>query len=278
MSKVIRLKTQILLEGLLFPECPRWHEGKLWFSDADSKKVMTIDLDENQETIVEMQNSPSGLGWTPDNKLLVVSMQDQRLFMLDNDKLTEVADLSNFATYSCNDMVVDKQGRAYIGYFGFDWAIGAPFVPAEVILVTLDGKARVVAENMAFPNGSVITPDGRTLIVAETFAARLTAFTIQEDGSLSERRVWAQLRSGVPDGICLDEEGAIWMAAPGIGKVLRVLEGGTVSHKVKVSTQAYACMLGGPNRTTLYVTTSTHDRLNGKIEVVDVDVPGAGLP
>ncbi len=278
MSKVIRLKTQILLEELLFPECPRWHEGKLWFSDADSKKVMTIDLDENQETIVEMQNSPSGLGWTPDNKLLVVSMQDQRLFMLDNDKLTEVADLSNFATYSCNDMVVDKQGRAYIGYFGFDWAIGAPFVPAEVILVTLDGKARVVAENMAFPNGSVITPDGRTLIVAETFAARLTAFTIQEDGSLSERRVWAQFRSGVPDGICLDEEGAIWMAAPGIGKVLRVLEGGTVSHKVKVSTQAYACMLGGPNRTTLYVTTSTHDRLNGKIEVVDVDVPGAGLP
>ena len=278
MSKVIRLKTQILLEGLLFPECPRWHEGKLWFSDADSKKVMTIDLDENQETIVEMQNSPSGLGWTPDNKLLVVSMQDQRLFMLDNDELTEVADLSNFATYSCNDMVVDKQGRAYIGYFGFDWAIGAPFVPAEVILVTPDGKARVVAENMAFPNGSVITPDDRTLIVAETFAARLTAFTIQEDGSLSERRVWAQLRSGVPDGICLDEEGAIWMAAPGIGKVLRVLEGGTVSHKVKVSTQAYACMLGGPNRTTLYVTTSTHDRLNGKIEVVDVDVPGAGLP
>ena len=278
MSKVIRLKTKVLLEGFLFPECPRWHERKLWFSDTDSKKVLTVDLDGNQETIVKMQNSPSGLGWTPDNKLLVVSMQDQRLFMLDNEELTEVADLSSYATYSCNDMVVDKQGRAYIGYFGFDWAISAPFAPAEVILVTPNGEARVVAENMAFPNGSVITPDDRTLIVAETFAARLTAFTIQEDGSLSERRVWAKFRSAPPDGICLDEEGAIWMAAPGIGKVLRVLEGGTISHKVKVTTQPYACMLGGPDRKTLYVTTSTHDRLHGKLEVVEVDVPGAGLP
>jgi len=278
MSKVIRLKTKILLEGLLFPENPRWHDGKLWFSDMDLKKVFTIDLDGNQETIIEMQNSPGGLGWTPDNKLLVVSMQDQRLLRLNNEELTEVADLSSFVTYSCNDMVVDKQGRAYIGYFGFDWAIGAPFVPAKVILVMPNGKARVVAEDMAFPNGSVITPDDRTLIIAETFAARLTAFSIQKDGSLSERRVWAQLKSGVPDGICLDEEGAIWMAAPGIGKILRVLEGGIITHKVKVSTQAYACMLGGPNRKTLYVTTSTHDRLNGKLEDVEVDVPGAGLP
>ena len=278
MSKVIRLKTKILLEGLLWPESPRWHEGKLWFSDNDLKKVMTIDLDGNTETIVEMQNSPSGLGWTPDNKLLVVSMQDRRLFRLDNEGLTEVADLSNLATYHCNDMVVDKQGRAYIGNFGFDWENKAPFVPAEVILVTPDGKARVVADNMAFPNGSVITPDDRTLIVAESFAARLTAFTIEEDGLLSERRVWAKLRSVAADGISLDEEGAIWAAAPGIGKVLRVFEGGRVSHKVKVSTQAYACMLGGPDRTTLYVTTSTNDRLTGKLEFVEVDVPGAGLP
>ena len=239
---------------------------------------MTIDLDGNTETIVEMQNSPSGLGWTPDNKLLVVSMQDRRLFRLDNEGLTEVADLSNLATYHCNDMVVDKQGRAYIGNFGFDWENKAPFVPAEVILVTPDGKARVVADNMAFPNGSVITPDDRTLIVAESFAARLTAFTIEEDGSLSERRVWAKLRSVAPDGISLDEEGSIWAAAPGIGKVVRVFEGGKVSHKVKVSTQAYACMLGGPDRTTLYVTTSTNDRLTGKLEFVEVDVPGAGLP
>ncbi len=278
MSKVIRLKTKILLEGLLWPECPRWHEGKLWFSDMDLKKVMTIDLDGNRETIIETQNSPSGLGWTPDNKLLVVSMQDRRLFKLNNKELTEVDDLSSLATYHCNDMVVDKQGRAYIGNFGFDWENKAPFVPAEVILVTPDGKARVVADDMAFPNGSVITPDDRTLIVAETFAARLTAFTIEDDGSLSDRRVWAKLRAAVADGISLDEEGAIWMAAPGIGKVLRVFEGGKVSHKVKVSTQAYACMLGGPDRTTLYVTTATNDRLTGKLEFVEVDVPGAGLP
>jgi sugar lactone lactonase YvrE len=278
MSKVIRLKTEILLEGLLFPECPRWHGGKLWFSDMDLKKVMTIDINGNKEMIIETENSPAGLGWTPDNKLLVVSMQDRRLFKLDNEGFTVVADLSNLAKFHCNDMVVDKKGRAYIGNFGFDWDNKARFEHAEVILVTPDGKARVVADNMSFPNGSVITPDDRTLIVAETFAARLSAFTIEEDGSLSERRVWAQLKSAVADGICLDEEGAIWVAAPGIGKVLRVLEGGKVSHKVKVSTQAYACMLGGPNRTTLYVTTSTNDRLNGKIEFVEVDVAGTGLP
>ncbi len=205
-------------------------------------------------------------------------MEDCRLLRLESERLIEVANMEDLATYHCNDMVVDNQGRAYIGNFGFDWMNKAPFIPAEVILVTIDGKTRVVAKDMSFPNGAVITLDGQTLIISETFAARLTTFDITEDGSLINRRIWAQLRSAAPDGISLDEEGGVWVAAPGIGKVIRVLEGGKITHKVKVSTQAYACMLGGPERRTLFITTSTHDRLTGRIEKIEVDVPGAGLP
>ena len=273
------LKTEILLEGLKFPEGPRWHNGKLWFSDMEMFKVMTVDLSGNAETILDMRKSPSGLGWLPNGRLLVVSMQDRRLLRLDPDGLTEVADLSKIASFHCNDMVVDKQGRAYIGHFGFDFLDQntRAFKHADIILVTPDGNARVVADHMAFPNGTVITPDDQTLIVGESFGQRLTAFDILEDGALNNRRLWAKLRSP-PDGICLDAEGAIWVASPGTGYVLRVLEGGEITHRVKVSTQAYACMLGGPDRCTLFVATSSNDRLKGKIEIIKVDVPGAGLP
>ncbi len=277
--KNMLLKTEILLEGLKYPECPRWHDGKLWFSDMDMLKVMTVDLNGEVETILDMPKSPAGLGWLPDGRLLVVSMQDRRLFRLDPDGLTELADLSKFATFHCNDMVVDKQGRAYIGHFGFNIRTQDPgaFKPADIILVTPDGNARVVADNMAFPNGTVITPDDHTLIVGESAGRRLTAFDIMEDGSLTKHRIWAKLNRP-PDGICLDAEGAIWFSAPGTGKVFRVLEGGQITHKVKVSTQAYACMLGGPDRCTLFVATSSKDRSNGRIEIINVNVPGAGLP
>ena len=273
------LKTEILLEGLKFPECPRWHDGKMWFSDMDALKVMTVNLNGEAETILDMPKSPAGLGWLPDGRLLVVSMQDRRLFRLDPDGLTELADLSKFATFHCNDMVVDKQGRAYIGHFGFNILTKDPgaFKPADIILVTPDGNARVVADNMAFPNGTVITPDDQTLIVGESAGRRLTAFDIMEDGSLTNRRIWANINR-LPDGICLDAEGAIWVSSPGSGKVFRVLEGGQITHRVKVSTQAYACMLGGPDRCTLFVATSSPDRSKGRIETINVDVPGAGLP
>lgn len=271
------LKTEVLLEGLLFPEGPRWHDGKLWFSDMQMRKVMTVDISGNADVIIEMPTSPSGLGWLPNGKLLVVSMEDRRLLRLDPEGLTEVADLSNIATFHCNDMVVDKVGRAYIGNFGSDMSIQMPPKPACLILVTPDGKARVAADNLMFPNGTVITPDDKTLIVGETFGARLTAFDILGDGSLTNQRLWAKLK-GVPDGICLDAEGAIWVASPGTGHVFRVLEGGEITHKVKVSSQAYACMLGGPDRQTLFVATSVHQGSQGKIEIANVDVPGAGLP
>jgi sugar lactone lactonase YvrE len=175
-------------------------------------------------------------------------------------------------------MTVDKKGRAYIGNFGFDYFNNATFVPAELILVFPDGNFQIVAEDMAFPNGIVITPDDKTLIIGETFAARLTAFDINEDGTLINRRVWANLRSLAPDGICLDEEGGIWVAAPGRHRVARVLEGGKITHKIKLETDAYACILGGPDNTTLFIATSTHTRDQGRIEYVEVGIPKAGLP
>jgi len=209
----------------------------------------------------------------------IISMEDQLLLRLTPDGLKEVADLSSLATYRCNDMVVDKKGRAYVGNFGFDFQ-NERFKPAEIILVTPEGDVQIVADKLAFPNGTVITPDDKTLIVAETFASKLTAFDILNDGLLKGRRVWANLKSLTPDGICLDVEGGIWIASPGSGKVFRVLEGGKVTHEVKVSTQAYACMLGGLDRCSLFVatSTSTSDQAEGRIEMVRVEIPGAGLP
>jgi sugar lactone lactonase YvrE len=246
---------------------------------------MTLDMDGNAEKIVEVQCSPSGLGWLPDGRLLVVSMMDRRLLRLDPIGLVEIADLAELASFHCNDMVVDKQGRAYIGNFGFDLAADAPVKPAEIVLVTPDGKARTVAEDVYFPNCTVITPDGRTLILAETWGNCLTAFDIQSDGTLKNRRTWANLEGAYPDGICLDAEGAIWVAAPHPGEVLRVQQGGNITHRLTVSTKPYACMLGGFDRRLLFICTagsSNPDEVraqpDGKIEIIEVDVPGAGLP
>lgn len=277
MSSPKLLKTKVLLEGLKFPESPRWHDGKLWFSDMDLKKVMTVDLNGTKEVILEMEDSPSGLGWLPDGRLLIVSMDEERLLRLDSDGVKIVADLKSLVTFKCNDMVVDKQGRAYVGNFGFDYN-KERFKPAEIILVKPDGTGQVVADNMAFPNGTVITPDHKTLIVAETFGSKLTAFDILDDGLLENRRIWANIEGLLPDGICLDADGGIWVASPGRGKVFRVLEGGEITHEVLVSTQAFACMLGGHDRRTLFVATSTNERSTGQIEIVEVEIPGAGLP
>jgi len=277
--------TKTLLDGLLFPEGPRWHGNKLWFSDMQGLHVMTVDLDGRAEKIVKVQASPSGLGWLPDGRLLVVSMIDRRLLRLDPIGLVEIAQLKDLASFHCNDMVVDKQGRAYIGNFGFDLAVGEPVAPAEVVLVLPDGTASVVADDLYFPNGSAITPDDRTLIVAETWGNCLTAFDIEPDGTLKNRRCWAHLKDVYPDGICLDAEGAIWLAAPYPGEVLRVKEGGNITHRIKVTTKPYACMLGGPARRTLFICTAgssdpneARADPNGKIEMIDIDVQGAGRP
>jgi sugar lactone lactonase YvrE len=275
----------VLVEGLRFPEGPRWHDGRLYCSDQHDRRVLAITADGAVETVVEVPGCPSGLGWLPDGRLLVVSMHDRRLLRLDPGGLTEVADLSSLATWHCNDMVVDAVGRAYVGNFGFDLDGGGDAVATVVIRVDPDGSARVAADELRFPNGTVITPDGRTLIVGESYGGCLTAFDVAIDGTLSNRRRWAKLEGAVPDGICLDADGAIWSACPLTGRVLRVLEGGAVTDEVRVSRNgAYACMLGGADRRTLFVCTAdvsdpaqTGNR-RGAIEACPVAVPGAGLP
>lgn len=283
-----RLVLEPFLSGLAFPESPRWHQGALWFSDFYDHRVCRVTADGRAETVVEVPGQPSGLGWLPDGRLLVVAMNDRRLLCLDAGSLVEVADLRALAPGPCNDMLVDAQGRAYIGNFGFDLQGRAPFAPASLILVTPDGRARTVADNMYFPNGTVLTPDGRTLIVGESYGQRLTAFDVMEDGSLERRRVWAQLEGkGVgPDGMCLDAEGGVWLASPVSREVLRVREGGQVTHRIATAGQAVACMLGGADRRTLFVLTGrvlvtpeeSRAERSGMIYATRVEVAGAGMP
>ncbi len=278
-------KPEVLLSGLAFGEGPRWRDDRLWFSDMHQDRVQTVDLAGNVETIVEVPQRPSGLGWLPDGRLLVVSMVDRKLLRLDDDGLTEVADLTPHASWHCNDMVVDARGRAYVGNFGWDIETSQAPVATSLVPVAPDGETQVVARDLIFPNGTVITPDGKTMILAETFAARLSAFDIHDDGTLSARRDWATLEGCFPDGICLDEEGAVWLACPVSGQVVRVREGGEVADRIPVETLAFACMLGGPQRRHLFICTSKHSASaecraehTARIEVVEVDAPGAGLP
>ena len=274
-----------LLDGLTFPEGPRWRDGKLWFSDFYSHRVLVVDPDGTAETVVEVPAQPSGLGFDRQGRLLVVSMLDRRLLRLDAGGLATVADLGGLATGPCNDMVVDLAGRAYIGNFGFDRHQGEAERSACIARVDPDGSVVMAADELMFPNGSVITPDGATLIVAETRASRLTAFDIDAAGALANRRVFAALDDSFPDGICLDQEGAVWFADPRRNKVVRVFEGGTVAAEIATGDRgAYACMLGGADRRTLFVCTNTGsgpamaEARDGRIETVRVEVPGAGLP
>lgn len=277
---------ETLLDGLTFPEAPRWHDGRLWFSDFYTHRVVAVDPGGRAETMLEVPQRPSGLGWTPDGTLLVVSMLDRRLLRVENGKARVHADLAAVATGPCNDMAVDGQGRAYVGNFGYDRHKGEPPRTTCLARVDPDGRVTRAAEDLFFPNGTVITPDGRTLIVGETQAHRLTAFDVAPDGALENRRVWAALDENVfPDGMCLDAEGAIWVSdARGLA-LLRVREGGKIDGTVSTGSRyAFACMLGGADRRTLFVCTSTGsgpamaDKRDGAIETVRVDVPGAGLP
>ncbi len=278
-----------VVEDLAFPEGPRWHEGRLWFSDMHTGRVLRFDPESGSlDLVVEVPGRPSGLGWDPQGRLLVVSMRDRRLLRLEPAGLVELADLSNLATWYCNDMVVDAAGRAYVGNFGFDIEVPPEELqPVGAVLARVgpDGSVVVAAEDLMFPNGSVITPEGRTMVVAESFAGLLTAFDVDGEGSLSGRRVWAALEGVAPDGICLDAEGAIWVADARGARVLRVAPGGEILAEIRAGQNTYACMLGGEARTTLYVCTAPgsdpvecETAMAGRIEAVEVEVPGAGLP
>ncbi|MCU1359987.1 MAG: gluconolactonase [Ilumatobacteraceae bacterium] len=285
--------TQIetLASGLCFGEGPRWHNGRLWFSDMHDFAVKTVDLDGRVERMVEVPGQPSGLGWLPDGTLLVVSMTDRRVLRLEHDRLVVHAELADIATFHCNDMVVDADGNAYVGNFGFDlhhaenigdWSISAP---ATMAMVDRTGRVTAAASDLEFPNGTVITPDGATLIVAESMGRRLTAFDRADDGTLSNRRVWADLGDRLPDGICLDAEGAIWVSNAGGPECLRVAEGGQVLEVIDTGDKCYACMLGGPQGNTLFMLTSESSQPepcrtepSGRVQITTVSTARAGRP
>lgn len=277
----------VLVDGVDFGEGPRWHEDRLWYSDFYQHSVYTVDMEGNRERIVEVAEQPSGLGWMPDGSLLIVSMVDRKLLRFVDGQLTEHASLSHIAPFHCNDMVVDGRGNAYVGNFGFDlFSDGIEAAAsADLALVRADGTVEVAAEGLLFPNGSVITPDGNTLIVGETMGARYTAFDIAADGTLSNRRVWAEVHGYLPDGCALDAAGGIWFADAQGNRVARVVEGGEVTDVLDLGLPTFACMLGGPDGRTLFALTapsSTPDEVAGQaagaILMTEVDVPHAGLP
>jgi len=286
---------RVLAGGLHFAEAPRWHDGELWFSDFYDYAVKSVDLDGRLRVRVSMTDRPSGLGWLPDGRLLIVSMTQRSLMRLDGKQLQLHADLAGIATFHCNDMVVDSLGRAYVGNFGFDLdtaeidgtldKVLAEHRGATLARVDPDGSVHAVANGLMFPNGTVITPDGSTLIVAESFGRRLTAFDIAADGSLSNQRVWADLGRRVPDGICLDADGAIWVANPITPECFRVAEGGEILDVIETDNRCFACMLGGPDMRTLFMLTSQYSlaveasiRRTAAVVITEVAVPGAGLP
>jgi sugar lactone lactonase YvrE len=276
----------VLMAGLTFPEGPRWHNGRLWFSDFYSHRVIALDLEGRAETIIAVPHQPSGLGWLPDGGLLIVSMLDRRLLRLEGPMLRSYADLSTLAGGPCNDMVVDAAGRAWVGNFGYDRHAGETERAARLLRVDADRSVQVAADELLFPNGTVITPDGKGMVIAETMGRRLTWFDIGADGALSGRRVFAQFEDCYPDGICLDAEGAVWVADARGQRVLRVRGGGEVVGEVALGEgrHAYACMLGGPALSTLFICSSSGSgpemghKTDGRIEMATVDVPSAGLP
>lgn len=280
------LKPELLIGGLTFPECGRWHEGKLWFSDVDEGRIKTLDLSGRCDAVVEIPGFAAGLGWAPNGNLLIVGASERKLFRWDGAVLNEHADLCGLGQTLFNDMVVRGNGEAYVGTVSHDLLSGAEPTPACIALVRNDGTSQLVADGLALPNGMVITPDGRTLICGETLGARYTAFDIEEDGILSNARLWAEVPGETPDGCCLDAEGAVWCSSFASRSVVRVLPGGALTDRIPVTnTNPYGCMLGGAERRTLFILCAdTHERpktlelKSGKILAVEVDVPGAGLP
>jgi len=278
---------ETLVDGVDFGEGPRWHDGRLWYSDFYQHSIYAVTLDGVRETVLEVDGQSSGLGWMPDGTLLYVSMLDRRVMRWDGTAVTVHADVSSIATFHCNDMVVSAGGHAYVGNFGWDiFAEGIDGArPATLAHIAPDGTVHAGADDLGFPNGSVITPDGSTLIVGETMGARYTAFSIADDGSLDDRRVWADVEGYAPDGCTLDAEGGIWFADALAQRVVRVVEGGEITHTLDTGAGTYACALGGADGCTLFVLTAPGadpaevDGVGGgAILTTQVAVPHAGLP
>ena len=267
-----------LANGFCFGEGPRWFEGLLWFSDMLGEAVHTVNMHGDMTTLPVAGHAPSGLGFRGDGSLLIASTQRRQILRYDGETVDTVADLSQTVPANLGDMVVDDAGRAYVGSQAFEGGV--------IARVDQDNTCTVVAEDLAFANGMVITPDRRTLVVAESVGRRLTAFTIEPDGSLCDRRTFADGLDGPPDGICLDAEGGVWAAMTLAHRFERIMQGGKVTDRIDIGDRtAIACTLGGPGRRTLFLLSSTSaypERLAGtklsRLETMTVDVPGAGLP
>ena len=278
----------LLLDGILFGEQPRWHEGRLWFSDWGTRELIAVDLEGNREVVLEGPAFPMCAGWLPDGRLLLVSARDGLLLRREPDgALVTHADLNTASDPPAgNELVVDAAGTAYVNGGGFDLMAGEEFAPGVIAMVSPDGSARLVADGLAFPNGMHLSPDGATLIVGESYARRLTAFDIEDDGGLANRRVWAELGDGVPDGICMDSEGAVWYSDVPNRRCVRVAEGGEILQTIDLDRGCFACALGGSDRRTLFLVCQEwrgpegmfSEPRTGQLLAVEAPAAGAGRP
>jgi sugar lactone lactonase YvrE len=278
------VEPRLLLTGLAFGESPRWHDGRLFVSDWGAGEVIAADLEGRSEVVARVQSFPMCIDFMGDGRLLVVSAADRQLLRREVDgAMTVHADLAAISSQPWNDIVVDGRNNAYVNNIGFKFP-GGEFAPGLIAVVGPDGSARAVADGLAFPNGMAVTPDNSTLIVAESYASKLTAFDIAADGGLSNRRVWADLREDHPDGICLDAEGAAWYADVGLRACIRIREGGEVLQKIDLDRGCFACCLGGPDLRTLFLVATEWqgpDRMRdgvrtGQVLAVEAPAPGVG--
>ena len=274
----------VLLTDLRLGESPRWHDGRLWFADWGAEQIMAVDAEARSEVVTTVQSFPFSIDWLPDGRLLILSARARQLLRTEPDgSLVIHSDLAAISEKPWNEIVVDGRGNAYLNNIGFDFPDGQ-VGPGIIAMVTPDGEVRQVADNVAFPNGMAVTPDDSTLIVAESYAKRLTAFDIASNGGLSRRRVWADLGDGVPDGICLDAAGAVWYADVPHRRCVRVREGGEVLQTVDVDRGCFACMLGGSDRSTLYIMAAQWPEAagggqrTGMVVTAPAPAPGVGRP
>ncbi len=274
-----------LIEGIGLGESPRWHEGRLWFSDWVAQQVIALDEDGNSEVMARVDAFPFSIDWLPDGPVLITAGREL-LRMGEDGSLVTHRDLSDLSDHGWNEIVVDARGNAYVNGPGFDLMGGGEFAPGIVALLRPDGSAEKVAEDVAFPNGMVVTPDGATLIVADSYAKELIGFDIAADGALADRRTWAGLGDGVPDGICIDAEGAVWYADVPNKRCVRVREGGEVLQTIEVDRGCFACMLGGADGDTLFITAQEWNGPDaigkgprtGRVLAVRAPAPHAGRP